>query len=147
VNQSGGYIWVYSEPGRGTTFKVYLPRCDENLTEKPQTVKAALPRGTETILVVEDAAGVRMFISEVLKSNGYTVLATGEVDHAVALCEEHRRTNHLLLTDVVLPKIGGPAARRGADRPEIRSQGPVHVGLHRQRHRASPSAGAGHGVP
>lgn len=107
VKQSGGNIWVYSEPGRGTSFKVYLPRCAESVPEKSRVVKAAPARDTETVLVVEDEPGVRRFISEVLKESGYTVLATGDVDEAVALFKKSEGAIHLLLTDVVLPKMGG----------------------------------------
>ncbi|MBI4563992.1 MAG: response regulator [Planctomycetes bacterium] len=108
VKQSGGNIWVYSEPGRGTTFKVYLPRSPQAAVPAAAGAVAAAPRrGTETILVVEDEAAVRKLIQRVLEKEGYTVLEAGDVDEAVAHCERYRGDIHLLLTDMVLPKMDG----------------------------------------
>jgi signal transduction histidine kinase len=108
VKQSGGFIWVYSESGRGATFKVYLPRVDE-----PAEAAAApaatveLPRGTETVLVVEDAASVRMVTRQVLERYGYTVLEAPNGDTALHLAAKHHGPIHLLLTDVVMPGLSG----------------------------------------
>ncbi|MBI4563990.1 MAG: response regulator [Planctomycetes bacterium] len=108
VKQSGGNIWVYSEPGRGTTFKVYLPRSPQAAVPAAAGAAVAAPRrGTETILVVEDEAAVRKLIQRVLEKEGYTVLEAGDVDEAVARCEQYRGDIHLLLTDMVLPKMDG----------------------------------------
>ncbi len=107
VKQSGGYIWVYSEPGQGSTFKIYLPRVEELAEKAHQAGTAASPRGTETVLVVEDEEEVRELVVKSLQKYGYQVLATGDVDRAVKLAEEHAGPIHLLMTDVVLPKMGG----------------------------------------
>jgi len=109
VKQSEGYISVESEPERGTTFSVYLPPTLE-ATESvlPQDASAS-PRGTETILVVEDDPSVRNVVRDCLKIYGYTVLETGDPEAGVRICQEHQGTIHLLMTDVVLPKMSGRA--------------------------------------
>jgi len=108
VKQSGGFIWVYSELGHGTTFKVYLPRVDEP-AEAAGAPTAAVepPRGTETVLVVEDAASVRMVTRQVLERYGYTVLEAPNGDTALHLAAKHHGPIHLLLTDVVMPGLSG----------------------------------------
>jgi PAS domain S-box-containing protein len=106
VQQSGGFIWVYSEPGRGTTFKIYLPQVDA----PPDTAGVAateLPRGTETVLLVEDAAAVRAAVRQVLERQGYTVLEAPHGNAALALATAHDGPIHLLLTDVVMPGLSG----------------------------------------
>jgi two-component system, cell cycle sensor histidine kinase and response regulator CckA len=109
VKQSGGNIWVYSEPGRGTTIKVYLPLVVEPASSpRPEATKPPAPTtGTETVLVVEDDAPARRFVRDVLQSAGYTVLDTGETEEAVHLAMRHPGPIHLLLTDIVLPGGGG----------------------------------------
>jgi CheY-like chemotaxis protein len=123
VKQSGGSIWVYSEVGRGTTFKIYFPRVEEQaeVAVKQPALKGA--RGTETVLVVEDEAGLRAAVCEYLKLQGYTVLMSGSGDEALALAEARREPIHLLLTDLVMPGIQGPelAARMVEIHPEIRT--------------------------
>jgi PAS domain S-box-containing protein len=108
VKQSGGNIWVYSEPGRGTTFKVYLP-CTEGAAApaRPRVSAPARASATETVLVVEDDAGVRGLIRRALESGGYTVLDTGDVAEAIRTAKTYVGPIHLLLTDVVLPTMGG----------------------------------------
>jgi len=108
VKQSDGYIWVYSEPGKGATFKVYLPRVDAPAEvvqrESPQT---STGRGKETILLVEDDPQVRELTHDVLCARGYTVLAAEQPSRALTICDEHTGPIHLLLTDVVMPGISG----------------------------------------
>ncbi|HEY6248453.1 MAG TPA: two-component regulator propeller domain-containing protein [Candidatus Angelobacter sp.] len=108
VKQSDGNIWVYSEPGRGTTFKIYFPRVDapgESLT--PEQRPAVGIRGNETILLVEDDYQVRELARAVLAACGYTVLAAENPSAVTSLCERHSGPIHLLLTDVVMPGLGG----------------------------------------
>ncbi len=108
VKQSGGYIWVYSEPDRGTTFKVYLPRVDEPAEALvPAGPPAEAPRGDETILLVEDTEALREVIQETLEEHGYTVLLASNGEEALALARERKGPIDLLLTDVVMPKLGG----------------------------------------
>ncbi|MDO9123155.1 MAG: ATP-binding protein, partial [Deltaproteobacteria bacterium] len=108
VKQSGGNIWVYSEPGQGTTFKIYLPRVDEPLEEAGErVVQKELPCGGETILVVEDEEKVRQVTVQILTKNGYTVLEASHGDEAKQICEQHGGPIHLIVTDVVLPGMNG----------------------------------------
>ena len=110
VKQSGGSIWVYSEPNHGTTFKIYFPRFyGENKAPAQSTSSALLPivGGQDTILVVEDEGGVRDLLQDVLKRGGYKVLLAKDADEAFKLSEECKETIHLLLTDVVMPRMGG----------------------------------------
>jgi PAS domain S-box-containing protein len=108
VKQSGGNIWVYSEQGVGTTFKVYLPRVVEDPYAPVQATQSGeLPRGTETILLVEDETMVRDYAARVLTGQGYTVLQAGNGREALQISQQYWGDIHLLLTDVVMPEIGG----------------------------------------
>ena len=108
VKQSGGNIWVYSEPGQGTTIKIYLPRVDEPLEEfKERVVREELPQGKETVLVVEDEEAVRQLAVRILKRQGYTVLDVPDGDSALVICEERKEPIHLILTDVIMPGMSG----------------------------------------
>ncbi|MDR3678163.1 MAG: PAS domain S-box protein [Acidobacteriota bacterium] len=110
VKQSGGSIWVYSELGHGTVFKIYLPAVSESLAEKGHAKpEMGTALGSETILVVEDEEGVRSLVREALESRGYKVLETDDAEKALTLCTDHAGTIDLLLTDVVMPKMSGPA--------------------------------------
>ncbi len=108
VKQSGGYIWVYSEPEQGATFKVYLPRVDA-LPERSQPVlaPAASCRGSETLLVVEDEEGVRILVRDYLQMNGYTVLEAGHGEEALRIACEHSGAISLMITDVIMPGMNG----------------------------------------
>src|SRR2546421_541575 len=108
VKQSGGFIWVYSEPGQGTSFKVYLPRVEEPAEPAAAPAATVEPlRGTETVLVVEDEASVRMVARQVLERYGYAVLEAPNGETALRLAAKHHGPIHLLLTDVVMPGLSG----------------------------------------
>jgi PAS domain S-box-containing protein len=123
VKQSAGNIWVYSEPGQGTTFKIYLPREDEPLEEiREKVVKGELPRGSETVLVVEDEEEVRKLAVRILQKQGYKVLEASQGNEALFICEQHEESIHLLVTDVVMPGMSGRdlSERLTSLRPEIK---------------------------
>jgi two-component system cell cycle sensor histidine kinase/response regulator CckA len=112
VRQSGGTVNVYSEPGRGTSFKVYLPRVDDQLAAVMRPDLLASPGGVETILLVEDSDPLRMLIRELLENVGYTVLDASAPDAALALAEKTATDVHLLLTDMVMPGMSGQELAR-----------------------------------
>ena len=114
VKQSGGFVWVYSELGKGTTFKIYLPRVDEPAASIPvvQTASHVL-RGTETVLLAEDEEDVREVAREFLESAGYTVLQAADGDRALEIAAAHPGAIDLLITDMVMPGISGQELARG----------------------------------
>ncbi len=108
VKQSNGHIALYSEPGAGSTFKLYLPRVDSGAAvEEANARTRALPRGNETILLVEDNEVVRKATSQMLRQNGYDVLEASEAIEAIGVFEGALRPVHLLLTDVIMPGLNG----------------------------------------
>lgn len=110
VKQSGGYIWVYSEPGIGTTFKIYLPRIDEEEARSGADGDAdlsALVRGSEVVLLVEDEKGVRELTREYLETSGYSVVEASDGYSALELARAHDGPIHALITDVVMPGLSG----------------------------------------
>jgi PAS domain S-box-containing protein len=123
VKQSGGHVGVYSEVGVGTTFKVYLPRTEQGAGESrsPSGLRTP-PRGTETVLVVEDDAAVRGLTRHILQLAGYAVLEAAGGDEALLVATGHTGRIHLLVTDVVMPGLGGRAAaeRLAERRPGLR---------------------------
>jgi len=123
VKQSGGNIWVYSEPGRGTSFKIYFPLASGPADSvAPDHAPVSRHRGAETILLAEDDEQVRELASEALSAAGYSVLAAETPQAAISICRNHGAKIDLLLTDVVMPIIGGRELARQliAIRPELR---------------------------
>jgi PAS domain S-box-containing protein len=122
VQQNQGSIWVYSEPGQGTTFKVYLPRVDAAVDTLRPVDTATDLRGSETILLVEDDDQLRVVAQEILRKSGYRVIEARHAGDAVLHAEKHPDTIHLLLTDVVMPKMSGPelAKRLAGSRPDMK---------------------------
>jgi two-component system cell cycle sensor histidine kinase/response regulator CckA len=122
VQQSNGSIWVYSEPGKGTTFKVYLPRVDSALERIRSTDPPTTSGGSETILLVEDNDQVRAVARGILGRNGYDVIEARNAGEALLHSEKHAGSIHLLLSDVVMPQMSGPelAKRLATARPEMK---------------------------
>jgi CheY-like chemotaxis protein len=122
VRQSGGSIWVYSELGQGTTFKVYLPCVDQDADIDEALPATADYRGSETVLLVEDEDVVRQVAYEMLTMNGYSVLQTSNGNEALEVSRQHEGVIDLMVTDVVMPSMGGPelARRLAVTRPEMR---------------------------
>jgi signal transduction histidine kinase len=123
VKQSGGFIWVTSSPGKGTTFEIYFPQASGpvhkmDLETKPQTI----PNNTDTVLVVEDEAGVRELACQFLKVKGYAVLGAKDGEEALEVAGRYAGTIHLILSDMVMPKMSGIelVRRLKAIRPDIR---------------------------
>jgi len=122
IEQTGGRIWMYSEEGRGTTFKIFLPRYGVEVTQEAVVDESAPPRGTETILLVEDEELLREVVREAVADAGYEVLVAKTPEEALAMSRDFDGRIDLLLTDVVMPRMNGKtlAARIAADRPSIR---------------------------
>jgi len=124
VKQSGGYIWVESNVGVGTTFRICLPMVGQGVsTPAIHEAPARVPRGSETVLVAEDEDSLRTLISDLLTQNGYNVLAASCGAEALEIAGKHHGAIHLLLSDVVMPGIGGPtlAKKLVASRPEVKT--------------------------
>jgi PAS domain S-box-containing protein len=122
VKQSGGHIWVYSEVGVGTTFKIYFPRVNAEKRTASFGAIATTPRGSETILLVEDEEQVRTLAKNVLKRQGYSVVDANDAAAAIVIASKHRGRIDLLLTDVVMPKMSGRelVEKLGPTRPDMK---------------------------
>jgi len=123
VKQSGGYVYVYSEVNRGTTFKIYLPQVTDELDKlAPDSQKKRSIRGSETILFVEDEASVRELVRDYLIGAGYCVLEATDGTQALKVAAAHPGPIHILITDVVMPHLSGPelATKLGAERPNLK---------------------------
>ncbi len=122
VKQSGGHVWVYSEPGVGTTFKVYLPRHAGRVAAPESQAPITRLTGSETVLLVEDDDQVRTVARSILRRSGYNVLEAKNAGEALLMCEQHPQPIHLLLTDVVMPQMSGVqlAQRLASVRPAMR---------------------------
>ena len=122
VKQNNGYIEVESAPGRGACFRVYLPRVQDRAEALRARESTAPPQGSETILVVEDEDLVRQVVREALRSFGYTVLETGDAEEGARICKSHAGPIHLLMTDVIMPKMNGRALakRLTLQRPDLK---------------------------
>jgi CheY-like chemotaxis protein len=108
VKQSNGFIWVYSEPGRGTTFKIYFPRAEGEIAPAATEIKSESEfRGSETVLVVEDEVAVRALACRILQDRGYSVLEAANGMEGLRIAEEHAGDISLVITDVVMPGLGG----------------------------------------
>lgn len=123
VKQNGGFVWVYSEPGQGTTFKIYLPRV-HSLRSEVRVAKSTepCPRGCETVLLVEDEASVRQASRQFLLGSGYKVLEAVDGEDALREAREHEGPIHLMITDVVMPRMSGPrlAEQLADNRPDMK---------------------------
>ena len=107
VKQNDGFINVYSEPEKGTTFKIYMPRTKETMPEKGESVTQTIAKGTETVLLVEDEGAILRLSKKILERLGYTVLAVSTTTEALAMAEGYEGQIHILITDVVMPEMNG----------------------------------------
>ncbi len=123
VKQSGGNIWAYSEPGRGTTFKIYLPQVEEAVVRpRSRRQPTKVSRGSETILLAEDEPELRGLTRRILEMKGYTIIVAGDGTEALEICGRHEGSIHLMLSDVVMPKMSGRelAERLATTRPDMK---------------------------
>jgi len=122
IKQSGGHVTVYSEPGSGATFRIYLPRTETSESAPVAVEEAAARRGTEVVLLAEDDANLRALTRDILASSGYTVLESQDVEDALRIAERQDGTVHLLLTDVVMPHMSGRALAEAVRRfrPDVK---------------------------
>ena len=131
VKQNGGNIWVYSELGKGTTFKIYLPRVEQtHELPEPGAAPAELLRGSETVLLVEDDEMVRALAQAILERYGYHVLAARNVQDALHFAQETQEPIHLLLTDTIMPGMNGPELAKQVQSISTGDQGAIYVRLY-----------------
>jgi len=117
VKQSGGYVWVYSEVGKGATFKLYFPRNDGAGKEtETEADGGSSPSGRETVLVVEDEDVVRELIRQILEESDYTVITAPDGEEAIEVATASKIPVHLVITDVIMPKMGGPEAAKSLEK-------------------------------
>jgi CheY-like chemotaxis protein len=109
VEQSGGHVWMYTEEGRGTTFKIFLPRYTADVIPQPAADEEAPPRGDETVLLVEDDELLRTVVREAMEEQGYRVLEARSPAEALTISSRHHNVIPLLLTDVIMPGMNGRA--------------------------------------
>jgi len=124
VNQSGGFVWVYSELGHGSVFKIYLPTVDESVQQtRPKELTPQLLRGTETVLLVEDEKLVRTLTRSLLEEAGYKIIEARSGIDALKVTASYSDPIHLLLTDVVMPGMNGPdlAERLALTHPNMKA--------------------------
>ncbi|MBK8006487.1 MAG: response regulator [Gemmatimonadetes bacterium] len=147
MKQSDGTIEVYSEPGVGTSFKIYLPRADQPAPSgKSGPGPGPVPRGTETLLLVEDDDAVRALTRFTLQQCGYTVLEASHGEEAIRVARNHRERIHLLVTDVVMPGMGADP-RRAVAEPPSRDEGALPFWLHRRCRRSARHSPRGSALP
>jgi two-component system, cell cycle sensor histidine kinase and response regulator CckA len=146
VKQSKGYIWVYSELGCGTTFKVYLPRASSVSAEVLAAAPIAAKAASETVLLVEDEAGVRQLSKRILDRAGYRVLEAANGVDAERLFAHHADSIDLVVTDVIMPGCGGPEllSRLHARAPALRV---LYMSGYSQQSAAGKVGGVDRGVP
>jgi two-component system, cell cycle sensor histidine kinase and response regulator CckA len=122
VKQAGGYVWVYSEVGRGTTFQVYLPRIDEPMDAPIAPARTLPAKGWETILLVEDESSLRDIAREILEEQGYRVIDADGPEKAIEIARLAVEPIHLVVTDVVMPGMNGRtlAQELMAARPDLK---------------------------
>jgi two-component system, cell cycle sensor histidine kinase and response regulator CckA len=124
VKQSNGFIWVYSEPGKGTTFKIYFPQAEGEIAKVTEETKSEPGlRGFETVLVAEDEASVRTLTCRILRERGYTILVASNGKEALDIAQKYSGEIHLALTDVVMPEMGGKelVSKLASIRPGIKA--------------------------
>jgi two-component system cell cycle sensor histidine kinase/response regulator CckA len=124
IKQSNGFIWVYSEPGKGTTFKIYFPRVWEQIEETREVTGGETgSHGSETVLIVEDAPPVRAFAARSLREKGYTVLEATDGLEAVHVAQEFGAEIHLVVADMIMPNLSGKEliSRIRVTRPDIKA--------------------------
>ena len=147
VKQNGGEIMVYSEPGQGTTFKIYFPAVEVPVEVDSREDRAGQMRGNETILLCEDEEGIRKLVHKMLARQGYRVLEAETPDQALEVARQHGEAIDLLLTDIVMPRMSGFDLAKAVRDLRPQHEGALHVRIHRQPAQPQLGIGSGDGVP